>query len=98
MLATILFGRKATNMYKYYIPDHGETAESATIIPDSDTYNDDEGNELACAAANHEHFERDGWEAQWPITFAILNKEGMAIGMYEVLREYEPYFYANKVE
>lgn len=85
-------------MYKYYIPDHGETAGDATIIPDSDTYNDDEGNELACAAANYEHCERDGWEAEWPITFAILNKEGMAIGMYTVEREMNPGFFATEAE
>lgn len=86
-----------SNMYKYYIPDHGETAEDAIDIPESHIYNDDEGEDIAILVAEHYHTNINGWE-EWPITFAILNKEGMAIGMYEVERETKPSFYANKVE
>lgn len=79
-------------MYKYYIPDHGETPESARNIPDSDTYYNDEGADIAGLAAEYEHNSCDGWEAEWPLEFVILDKEDNEIGRYTVEREYSPEF------
>lgn len=52
----------------------------------------------AVDAAEDYHSNHDGWEARWPLTFAIYETEdGPEVGRFTVEREYEPQFNASPV-
>ena len=54
--------------------------------------------ELAEAAAADYWSNRDGWEATWPISFAIFGADSSLIGNFDVELEYDPWFSAKAVK
>lgn len=49
-------------------------------------------------AAMDFHSNHDGWEAHWPLTFAIFaTEDGAELGRCEVERELEPSFHARLI-
>jgi hypothetical protein len=49
-------------------------------------------------AAGDYHHAHDGWEANWPLEFALHETEnGPEIARFEVHREVEPVFYATAI-
>jgi hypothetical protein len=54
---------------------------------------------MAREAAEDYHSEHDGWEANWPLEFALHETEnGPEIARFEVQREVEPVFYATEIK
>lgn len=54
-----------------------------------------EAEDFAQEAAADFHSSYDGWEYAWPIEFTIYaEKDGPAVGHFDVEREMEPVFYA----
>ena len=46
--------------------------------------------------ADDYHSNHDGWEAAWPITFALFaTEEGPEVARFDVERDVEPVFYAR---
>lgn len=79
---------------KYYIPDQGETEADATDIGDGNgMYGHDSF--TAEEAAEYEHDNRDGWEALWPLTIALVDDDGKT-STWAVDRETVPSFNATK--
>jgi len=58
----------------------------------------DDGEYLAEDAATDYHSNHDGWEASWPVQFAIFTDDGKLIGKYEVDRDYDPVFSAGEIK
>lgn len=55
--------------------------------------------DMAVDAAEDYHSNHDGWEARWPLTFAIYETEyGPEVGRFTVEREYEPQFSASPLQ
>lgn len=52
---------------------------------------------IAELAAKDFHDEHDGWEATYPLTLTLHEtSDGPALGQYEILREYDPTFWARE--
>lgn len=58
--------------YRYYIPDHGDTAADAIALR---WERDHSPEAVAQEAAEHHCNHSDGHEHTWPITFAILMRD-----------------------
>jgi hypothetical protein len=59
---------------KFYLPDYGETAESAEYLPCIDLSGGMVGViDFAELAASHFYTHRDGWEAHWPINMVVID-------------------------
>lgn len=56
----------------------------------------DELEYLAEAAAGDYHSNHDGWEADWPLRFAIF-KDDILLGKCEVYLEFSPSFSAGEI-
>ena len=53
---------------------------------------------MAQEAASNYHHKHDGWEASWPLEFALHEvEEGPELARFEVQREAEPVFYAAAI-
>ena len=53
---------------------------------------------LAKRAADDYHSNHDGWEASWPISFAITTSEdGDELARFEIERDVEPVFYVRRI-
>lgn len=53
---------------------------------------------LAEEAADDYHSNHDGWEASWPITFALAaTEDGPEVARFEIERETRPEFHACRV-
>lgn len=53
---------------------------------------------MAQEVAADYHSNHDGWEANWPLEFALHETEGgPEMGRFEVEREAEPVFYASAI-
>jgi hypothetical protein len=74
--------------YRFYVPEHGETAEDARAI-EAKCYSFDDAAE---EAAEQYHPGAEWWEGS--IVFAILDETG-AEGRFSVLLEYSPTFSAS---
>lgn len=79
--------------YRYYIPNDIETIADARAM-DGD-YSCPE--EAAEEAAAYEHSNCDGWNRDWPMTFAIINENGKET-LVRVEREFEPFFTGEEVQ
>ena len=78
---------------RYYIKDHGQTAEDAYKFDspfDSPKWD-------ATYAAEDFHNRHDGCDCEWPITFTIVGDDGHEVDV-TVDREYEPTFHAIGVK
>lgn len=74
-----------TNNLRYELPDdHNFSA-------------DDDLDSCIEACAEYYHDNCDGWEDQWPLLF-MLWIEDQYLGTFEIERDFEPVFSANKVE
>ncbi|MDM3563168.1 hypothetical protein O9361_05990 [Proteus vulgaris] len=74
-----------TNNLRYELPDdHNFSA-------------DDDLDSCIEVCAEYYHADCDGWEDQWPLLF-MLWIDDQYLGTFEVEREYDPVFSANKVE
>lgn len=82
--------------YRYFIPDHGSTADDAFEFTSNSDYEEADvwGRWLAQEAASDYHHNHDGWEATWPLDFVLLH-EDKVIGRFTVERDHEPVFYAE---
>ena len=74
---------------KYYIKDHGQTAEDAYKF--EALWSGPRSN-AECAAEDF-HNRHDGCECGWPITFTIVGDDGHETDV-TVEREYSPTFHA----
>lgn len=80
----------------YSVPEHD--AETRYRIAET-TWNFDDPDCLAEECAENYHSEHDGWEATWPLTFAMHETEdGPERARMNVEREAVPSFTATKVE
>lgn len=74
-----------TNNLRYELPDdHNFSA-------------DDDLDSCIETCAEYYHDNCDGWEDQWPLLF-MLWIEDQYLGTFEIERDFEPVFSANKVE
>ena len=86
---------KGRNKFKWYIPDDGETIEDAIEIEtiwDADTLS-----YIGEDVAENYFHHNDGWEASWPVTFAITDMDNKELGTVEVYCESQPCFTSGKV-
>ena len=74
---------------KYYIKDHGQTAEDAYEFK---ALWSDPRFKAECAAEDF-HDRHGGWECEWPITFTIVYDDAHEVDV-TVEREYSPTFRA----
>lgn len=79
---------------KYYIPDYSQGPQDAVELPKN--YIGYSWRAMAEVAAEHYH-NKGGWEAEWPITFVLLNEKDEEKGRFEVDRESVPVFHASEV-
>ncbi len=79
---------------KYYIKEHGETRQEASMVP-AQQYEGTDPRYHAEEAAEWDFNNRDGWEYSWPVTFTIIDDNGVE---HDYLVECEPVpsFYATK--
>ncbi|MEX6205826.1 hypothetical protein AB6G04_03305 [Proteus mirabilis] len=76
---------KITNNLRYELPDdHNFSA-------------DDDLDSCIEVCAEYYHADCDGWEDQWPLLF-MLWIDDQYLGTFEVERDFDPVFSANKVE
>lgn len=74
-----------TNNLRYELPDdHNFSA-------------DDDLDSCIEACADYYHDNWDGWEDKWPLLF-MLWIDDQYLGTFEIEREFDPVFSANKVE
>lgn len=73
-----------TNNLRYELPD------------DHNLSADDDLDSCIELCAECYHADCDGWEDQWPLLF-MLWIDDQYLGMFEVEREFDPIFSANKV-
>ncbi|EPO8032184.1 TPA: hypothetical protein ACKRKK_002455 [Proteus mirabilis] len=68
-------------------------------IPDDHNFSSDDDDFKFCieACAEYYHDDCDGCEDRWPLLF-MLWIDDQYLGTFEVEREYDPVFSANKVE
>jgi hypothetical protein len=59
-------------------------------------WDEDDVERLAEDAAEDYHSHHDGWEAFWPVKFAIF-KDGTVLGKFEVELEHSPSFSAGVI-
>ena len=82
--------------YYYIVEDHDERLEDATRFVSSwDSTNKDQCGWIAEDAAQHEFDYCDGWEATWPLTFAIYDEGKQPLGRFLVEQEARPVFTAE---
>ena len=80
---------------KYYLPEHGGTAEDAyslegELAPFHNSL-------VAASAAEDFHYRRDGWEVNsWPIVFCLVDDDGVE-SRWQVDREPRPVFTATEL-
>lgn len=80
--------------YLYRVLDH--CSESTYTV---ESYNGSkDGTWIAKDAAENYHFQHDGWESRWPLTFQILDYDEHDIGKYNVDRDVAPVFYAAEIK
>lgn len=82
------------SLLRYYIPDHGETAEDSHALPGGRT---DCPRQFAAEAAYHCQFQRDGWEWDWPKVFVVIDGGGKE-WRFSVDREMVPEFFATEIK
>jgi len=80
---------------KYYKPGYGEFAKDAVHFQ-TQWGSTGAGHGAAEDAAAHYH-ELSGWEATWPIQFALVDDDGTLLGVFNVYREAVPSFCAIKI-
>lgn len=79
---------------KWYLPEYGETADSAIALDDrSDHGHSDTTAEIV---ADLFHSNHDGWEASWPVVIALV--DNVAETRWTVDRESVPHFIATRTE
>ena len=81
--------------YQWYIPDQGETIEDAIEV--ETVWGEERLEFIAGEIASNYFHDYDGWEANWPVTFAICNMDGNELGTVEVHCESEPCFTSGTV-
>lgn len=90
--------------WRFYVPDHGETAADATDLPGvrnwfqpGEVYRPPvDVREAATHAAEWCWGHRDGWEWGWPVTFVVIDPQGVE-HRRQVSVEHVPHFYAEEV-
>lgn len=83
------------NTFRYYIPEHGETAADAVTF--TSIWDTDDIVYVAEAAAEHEYYCRDGREADWPLVLVLLDLDGKELGRFHADLNYVPEFSACPV-
>lgn len=78
---------------KYYIEEYDETELEAREMRDNCELHD---RFTASRAAEEFHNHHDGWEANWPLTFVLVNETGTS--RWVVDRVSVPEFYATKMK
>jgi len=88
--------------FKYWIVEHGMSIKSAQSFPSrygNGYYLNDKYeyalHELAEEAAEHEHYNRGGWEYSFPLTFVLATSEDKELGRFIVERDAKPEFTAK---
>ena len=79
--------------YRYWIPGFHESADEARPL---NLVRDHGPAAVAEEAAEHHYNRHDGWEDDWPITFAVLMPDGTEHRV-TVDRIMSPHFYATVV-
>jgi hypothetical protein len=79
---------------RYYVPSFSDDVEDAIYLPGT---GHDHGKPTAEHAAKHEWDYRDGWDADWPLTIALVSNDGRET-RWSVDMELEPIFSAHKKE
>lgn len=82
--------------YKYYIVEHGESAETAIEFESS--WGPMHAGWIAEDAAEYGYGNNDLWEADWPLTFVIVDEDDNELGRYVVEIESTPSFCARKAQ
>lgn len=76
----------------------GISEDNLYELPDDHNFSaDDDLDSCIEACAEYYHSDCDGWEDRWPLLF-MLWIDDQYLGMFEVEREFDPTFSANKVE
>ncbi len=89
----------STTTIWYARADYGSAyRHSVTVGGSWDSMDSFDAENLAQECAEDYHSNHDGWEASWPLTFALYaSKDGPEVGRFEVEREMEPTFMASPV-
>jgi hypothetical protein len=91
-----------TNMQTiwYRVIDHCEASYYDIELPVTyDLTRPMEQTLIAARCAEDYHSNHDGWESNWPLTFALhATEEGPEVARLEIDREAVPHFYASHVK
>lgn len=79
-------------IYKYWLPDHGETEAEARKV-DSECRH---ARDIAGDAARHYHYHGNGLDAAWPLLITV-QLQNQTERTFEVDREAQPVFFAVEV-
>lgn len=92
------------SIVQFYIADSKDENTSEITnnlryeLPDDHNFSaDDDLDSCIETCAEYYHDNCDGWEDQWPLLF-MLWIEDQYLGTFEIERDFEPVFSANKVE
>jgi hypothetical protein len=84
------------NTYKYYIEDHDELLDDARTF--ESVWDEKFLSTISEDAAKHHWNHRDGWEDRWPLKFHLYTVDDKDLGIFLVELDYDPVFYAEKVD
>ena len=84
---------KKKYLYKYAVEEHGESYEDAMEF--ASLWEGHLPQYVAEEMAEYEFHNRDGWEAEWPLTFRLWDADGEELGVFEIKLEEEPSFHAT---
>ena len=78
---------------KYFIDGSGTVDDAFSF----DVSSEDNVHRIVEDMADDYHTNHDGWEANWPLTFVILDEGNHELGRYLVDRETIPSFLARRL-